>query len=48
VLGLDAAARDAYGAAARASVQARYTTRAMQDATVAVYREVLAQGVGHA
>ena len=42
VLGLDAAARAAYGAAARASVEARYTTRAMQDATVAVYREVLA------
>ena len=42
VLGLSAAERAGYGAAARASVEARYTTRAMQDATVAVYREVLA------
>ena len=33
--------RATYGAQARAAVQARFTTRAMQDATIAVYREVL-------
>jgi glycosyltransferase involved in cell wall biosynthesis len=42
VLGLPAEERDAIGAAARASVQAHYTVRAMQDATLAVYAEVLA------
>jgi glycosyltransferase involved in cell wall biosynthesis len=35
-----AAARAAMGAAARAAVLARYTTRAMQEATLALYREV--------
>ena len=35
--------RAAMGAAARASVQARYTTAALQAATIAVYREVLAK-----
>lgn len=33
--------RAAYGAQARAAVQARFTTRAMQDATISVYRELL-------
>ena len=33
--------RAAVGARARAQVLARYTTRAMQDATIAVYRELL-------
>jgi glycosyltransferase involved in cell wall biosynthesis len=42
VLELPAAERDVVGAAARASVQAHYTVRAMQDATLAVYAEVLA------
>ncbi|SHK22696.1 Glycosyltransferase involved in cell wall bisynthesis [Roseomonas rosea] len=35
-----AAARVAMGEAARAAVLARYTTRAMQEATLALYREV--------
>ena len=39
---LPAEERDAVGATARASVQAHYTVRAMQDATLAVYAEVLA------
>lgn len=34
--------REALGAAARASVQAHYTVEAMQNATIAVYRELLA------
>jgi glycosyltransferase involved in cell wall biosynthesis len=34
--------RASFGARARAMVRARFTTRAMQDATMAVYREVLA------
>ncbi len=42
VLGLSTDARDAIGAQARQSVLAQYTTRAMQDATLAVYRELLA------
>ena len=33
--------RSAYGMHARAAVSARFTTRAMQEATMAVYREVL-------
>jgi glycosyltransferase involved in cell wall biosynthesis len=40
-LALPAAGRAAIGAQARAAVQARYTTRAMQDATLSVYRELL-------
>ena len=40
VLAMPAAARDAIGAAARAHVLACYSTRAMQDATLAVYREL--------
>ncbi|MBP0445183.1 glycosyltransferase family 4 protein [Roseomonas sp. SSH11] len=39
-LSLPADARAAMGEAARAAVLARYTTRAMQDATLAVYREL--------
>jgi len=42
VLALPPGARAAVGAAARAAVLRRYTTRAMQDATIAVYRELLA------
>ena len=41
VLGLSAEARAAFGAAARADVSRRYTVAAMQDATIAVYRELL-------
>lgn len=41
VLTMPAAERLAVGARARAAVLARYTTRAMQDATIAVYRELL-------
>ncbi len=41
VLALPAAERDALGARARAAVLERYTTTAMQDATIAVYRELL-------
>ncbi|PWC27458.1 glycosyltransferase family 4 protein [Teichococcus aestuarii] len=41
VLALPAGARAAVGEAARAMVRARYTTAAMQDATLAVYRELL-------
>jgi glycosyltransferase involved in cell wall biosynthesis len=40
-LGLSAETRAALGAAARASVMANYTTAAMQQATLAVYRELL-------
>jgi len=40
VLALPADARAAICAAARAHVLGRYTTRAMQDATLAVYREL--------
>ncbi len=43
VLDLPAAARDAAGARARASVEAQYTVVAMQGATLAVYRDVLAE-----
>ncbi len=41
VLGLSAGERDRVGAQARQAVLAQYTTRAMQDATLAVYRELL-------
>lgn len=41
VLALPAAERSAVGARAREAVLARYTTRAMQQATLAVYRELL-------
>ncbi|MCI0753797.1 glycosyltransferase family 4 protein [Teichococcus vastitatis] len=41
VLALPAEARAAIGAAARAEVQARYSTAAMQRATLDVYRELL-------
>lgn len=41
VLHLPEAERAAVGARARAAVLARYTTRAMQDATLSVYRELL-------
>lgn len=41
VLALPAGARAAVGEAARAMVRARYTTAAMQEATLAVYRELL-------
>ena len=41
VLALPEAARAEWGARARAAVQANYTVAAMQDATIAVYREVL-------
>jgi glycosyltransferase involved in cell wall biosynthesis len=41
VLALPEAERAAVGARARAAVLARYTTRAMQEATLAVYRELL-------
>ena len=41
VLNLTPEARAELGAAARAEVARRYTTRAMQDATIAVYAEVL-------
>jgi len=41
VLALPAAERDAVGAAARQSVLARYTTSAMQRATLEVYNELL-------
>ena len=44
VLDLPAAARDAVGTRARAAVQARYTVAAMQQATLEVYRDVLAAG----
>jgi len=40
VLAMPPAARAAIGAAARRQVLTRYTTRAMQDATLAVYREL--------
>lgn len=40
-LGLSPAAREALGARARDSVLRDYTTEAMQEATLAVYREVL-------
>ncbi|HEY2132071.1 MAG TPA: glycosyltransferase family 4 protein [Acetobacteraceae bacterium] len=46
VLGMPQAEREALGAAARAAVQAHYTVRAMQDATIEVYREVLLRGQG--
>jgi glycosyltransferase involved in cell wall biosynthesis len=46
VLAMPQAERAALGAAARASVQAHYTVRAMQEATIGVYREVLARGAG--
>jgi glycosyltransferase involved in cell wall biosynthesis len=42
VLALPAEAREAVGAAARAAVLRDYTTEAMQRATIAVYRELLA------
>ena len=42
VLDLPAARRAAVGARARAAVQARYTVAAMQQATLEVYRDVLA------
>jgi glycosyltransferase involved in cell wall biosynthesis len=42
VLGMAAAERAALGARARAAVLARYTVPAMQAATLAVYRELLA------
>jgi glycosyltransferase involved in cell wall biosynthesis len=41
VLAMDEAARAAMGAAARASVSARYTTAMLQAATIEVYRDVL-------
>ncbi len=41
VLAMPAAARAAIGARARAAVLAHYTTAAMQQATLAVYRELL-------
>ena len=41
VLDMTAEERRAVGARARAAVLARYTTRAMQGATLAVYRELL-------
>ena len=41
VLALPAGEREAVGAAAREAVLARYTTAAMQRATLAVYRELL-------
>lgn len=41
VLAMPAAERAAVGARARDAVLARYTTRAMQEATLAVYRELL-------
>lgn len=41
VLAMAAPERAAIGAAARQAVLAHYTTRAMQDATIAVYRELL-------
>lgn len=41
VLAMPASERAAIGAAARQAVLAHYTTRAMQDATIAVYRELL-------
>ena len=40
-LGLSAEARAALGARARAAVQAKFSTAAMQDATLAVYNELL-------
>jgi hypothetical protein len=40
------AERVAFGARARASVEAHYTVRAMQEATIEVYREVLLRGQG--
>ncbi|WP_338662329.1 glycosyltransferase family 4 protein [Pararoseomonas sp. SCSIO 73927] len=40
VLSMPTEARDGVGRAARAAVLERYTTRAMQDATLAVYREL--------
>lgn len=43
VLNLTPEFRAELGAAARAEVARRYTTRAMQDATIAVYRDVLGQ-----
>ena len=43
VLAMPPAARAALGAEARAAVLARYTVAAMQAATLAVYREVLAE-----
>lgn len=47
-LGLPAASRDTLGGMARASVLANYTTAAMQQATLAVYREVLGAASGEA
>jgi hypothetical protein len=41
VLGLSAGERSAVGIEARRSVLARYTTAAMQKATLAVYSELL-------
>jgi glycosyltransferase involved in cell wall biosynthesis len=41
VLDMDAAERATLGARARASVQRNYTVAAMQEATIAVYREVM-------
>ena len=45
VLALPPERRAAIGAAARAAVLARFTKRAMQDATLGVYRELLAAPV---
>lgn len=45
VLDLPAARRAAVGARARAAVQARYTVAAMQQATLEVYRDLLAAGL---
>lgn len=42
VLDMDDASRSALGARARAAVLRSYTTQAMQEATLAVYRELLA------
>jgi glycosyltransferase involved in cell wall biosynthesis len=44
VLDLPDAARAAIGEAARAAVAARYTVAAMQQATLAVYRDLLGEG----
>jgi glycosyltransferase involved in cell wall biosynthesis len=41
VLGASVEARQALGAAARAAVLERYTVRAMQEATLDVYQEVV-------
>jgi glycosyltransferase involved in cell wall biosynthesis len=44
VLAMSFADRAAFGARARAAVQAHYTVQAMQAATIDVYREVLTEG----